>query len=1629
MKKRIISLLMCFCMVVSLLPTSVLAASDEATNDSELTEQSSAQSMTTKASAEKEQIYWAIVNTGNSEEKLVISAAEYLLQDGESYEKQGNGGDAKGSFDVDYKFESPDDPVWHHWWYYITTADVLADGNGKKVAPTYTRYWFYEQKNLTSVNLSGLDMSNVIDAQGMFAECQSITNLDAVADWNVKNVKYMGSMFSDCSGLTSLDISRWKVCNLDDGGGSALASMFYGCSNLTTLALPNFQGKISNTRYMFKNCSKLETLTLPLGFLSQGFSYSSNFAGPLMSEMFYGCSSLTNLDVSGWNVSGVYSMEQLFYNCSSLTNLDVSRWDVSKVKEMEKMFYNCSSLTSLDLAGWDLSIEKYSLVDMFTGCSELSAVNLTGGCPAILYGSTNSDGQNSNGIMLPGSLIAYVKHEETENGKKQSAAWIYPGQSSGMLFVTDGGTLSETDLTDPSKVTVTKDGKTSNGWCEKGNNIPVSNFTNGTVYYPYYRPETCTVSFDANAQGADNPNKRNVKYGETLGTLPTLNRDGYAFLGWFTAAEGGTKVTADTSITYSMTLYARYIANTYTVKFDDNGATSGKMDDQTFSYDTAKNLTPNAFVKTGYTFAGWSTTEDGSVAYKDGEEVKNLSAVDGDEITLYAQWTTNSYTVKFNGNGATSGKMDDQTFGYDVAKKLTQNAFVKTGYAFAGWKDGNDNTYMDEQEVKNLTAVQGDVVTLTAQWTTNSYTVKFNGNGATNGEMADQTFSYDTAKNLTPNAFVKTGYTFAGWKDGNDNTYMDEQEVKNLTAVQGDVVTLTAQWTTNSYTVKFNGNGATSGEMADQTFSYDAAKNLTPNAFVKTGYTFAGWSTTEDGSVAYKDGEEVKNLSAVDGDEITLYAQWTTNSYTVKFNGNGATSGKMDDQTFGYDVAKKLTQNAFVKTGYTFAGWKDGNDNTYMDEQEVKNLTAVQGDVVTLTAQWTPTQYRISYELNGGTNANANPAVYTIEDNDVTLVAPTREGYTFSGWTWEGQTEPTVTAVISKGSTGNKSFTANWMANTYTIHFVGGDGTEGSTVDVSATYDQSVKLMPNGFTKADWKFLGWRTSNATTVEYTDGQTVTNLTADDDATVTLYAVWQEKSEFNPNLEVQHQIYDGHAKEFTLDGGYTIAYKQGAETVSEPIEAGTYDVVITKAADDDHKAYLRTFEGGLIIDKADVTNTAKDNQHCIFGDTYDVSSLFEKDVNAGEATYALAENTDEGAGSAKLDGTILTITKAGTIKITMTTAGTNNYNAGVAVTATLTVDKASPKVNISVDKASVVGGGTVKLTVSGVPNGGKVTVTQTDDRGSTAENLDLTANGEISVRLSNMVAKYTFTVVYDGDDNHNGDKDSCEVSVTRRTSSVANPGNTISVPSTPNGTVTVTPSTASKDTTVTITTKPNEGYELGDLTVKDANGNTLPLTDKGDGKYTFTMPDSKVSVEAEFVKAASTGFVDVPVNAYFADAVKWAVDRGITNGLSDTMFGPYESCTRAQIVTFLWRAAGSPEPKTVSSFSDVPASAYYAKAVAWAVENGITNGMTETTFEPNATCTRGQSVTFLYRALKGTASGSASFTDVAPDAFYADAVNWAVANNVTNGTSATTFSPNADCTRAEIVTFLYRAYQGK
>lgn len=249
-------------------------------------------------------------------------------------------------------------------------------------------------------------------------------------------------------------------------------------------------------------------------------------------------------------------------------------------------------------------------------------------------------------------------------------------------------------------------------------------------------------------------------------------------------------------------------------------------------------------------------------------------------------------------------------------------------------------------------------------------------------------------------------------------------------------------------------------------------------------------------------------------------------------------------------------------------------------------------------------------------------------------------------------------------------------------------------------------------------------------------------------------------------------------------------------------------------------------------------------------------------------------------------------------------------------------------------------------------------------------------------------------------------------------------------TENGSVSVSPKNASQGDRVTVTAEPDAGYELDSLKVLDKNGKELELTDKGDGKFTFIMPAGKVEVKAVFTEEVKISpFRDVPTDAYYYEAVKWAQKKGITGGIGDGLFGPNQPCTRAQIVTFLWRAAGSPVVNYAMDLTDVPGDAYYAEAVRWALSQGITTGTADGRFSPNAPCTRAQAVTFLFRASKASADGAPAFSDVAADAYYAEAVKWATDNGITNGTTSSTFSPGSGCTRAQIVTFLWRLYAEK
>ena len=344
--------------------------------------------------------------------------------------------------------------------------------------------------------------------------------------------------------------------------------------------------------------------------------------------------------------------------------------------------------------------------------------------------------------------------------------------------------------------------------------------------------------------------------------------------------------------------------------------------------------------------------------------------------------------------------------------------------------------------------------------------------------------------------------------------------------------------------------------------------------------------------------------------------------------------------------------------------------------------------------------------------------------------------------------------------------------------------------------------------------------------------------------------------------------------------------------------------------------------------------------------------------------------------------------------------------------------------------------------GVKEQDLVTLTMKYNDGATADSTYNVASGTTITLPTPRRSGYTFNGWYDGSKFYAaGASYTVSATVTLNASwsyissgsSSYDPTYSVSTPSkTENGSVTVSPKNASKGDTVTVTVKPDSGYVLETLTVTDKNGNELTLKDKGNGKYTFTMPTGKVEVKATFMEDNSmlNFFYDVPNNAYFYEAVKWAVKNGITTGVGNYLFAPEQPCTRAQIVTFLWRAAGSPEPKgAASGMTDVVSGSYYEKAVAWAIENGITTGTTTSTFSPDATCTRAQSVTFLFRAIGKLVDSKAEFSDVLTDSYYANAVAWAVENGVTNGIGDGLFGPDNSCTRAQIVTFLFRAYQGK
>ena len=333
--------------------------------------------------------------------------------------------------------------------------------------------------------------------------------------------------------------------------------------------------------------------------------------------------------------------------------------------------------------------------------------------------------------------------------------------------------------------------------------------------------------------------------------------------------------------------------------------------------------------------------------------------------------------------------------------------------------------------------------------------------------------------------------------------------------------------------------------------------------------------------------------------------------------------------------------------------------------------------------------------------------------------------------------------------------------------------------------------------------------------------------------------------------------------------------------------------------------------------------------------------------------------------------------------------------------------------------------LQTAVDAVKDGQTIIVTKDTDGASVSGDKSFFIEEEIGVSKVQLTAASGYNLTINGNEY--------TVSPRHSSSGSGTTTYTVTVGSVSNGTVTSSHKSAASGATVTLTVKPADGYTVEAVTAKDAKGNAVKVTEK-DGKYTFAMPASNVTVSASFVKKgeqpAAKLFDDVAQGAYYYDAVKWAVDKGVTNGKTSNLFGSDDPCTRAQIVTFLWRAAGSPAASASVSFTDVKDSDYYAKAVAWAVEKGITNGTGDGKFSSDDTCTRAQCAAFLYRAAGSPeVTDAAAFSDVAADAYYAKAVAWAEKNGITNGLGNGKFGSDNSCTRAQIITFLYRTYQDK
>ena len=1049
----------------------------------------------------------------------------------------------------------------------------------------------------------------------------------------------------------------------------------------------------------------------------------------------------------------------------------------------------------------------------------------------------------------------------------------------------------------------------------------------------------------------------------------------------------------------------------YKVSFDLNGGSGTFADAYT---DTDGHLTlptaePTPPTKTPQVFfAGWYT------AAENGEKISE-NTVFTENTTIYAQYVEHQHNwVNFTvdtQDASTIIATCGNTLGHigEQSATIKINAPALTVYGGAGSEAATITNNISGVTAPSIVYKKGDTVLDAAPTDAGTYTASITlsevdiGNGQTGNVTASVTYTIDT--------IAIKGILV----DLDDYTYGAETAPAPVLLNNGEVVggnlTLVEKDDTKSVEYYYKATAFLKSETENIDSLADAAgvfTELTPTTFdVGKHYVMAVITGDNYSNVPYTTQSvfEVRQNTAavrtapgtptVDGTTVTVAA--ADLSKTLEYS--------LDGQTW---LPVTMDEN-----GQFTAQWPNAVTNAALLLREAADGNYAQPSASAQGSQITTTTFTVTYDANGGIDA---PDAATVT-KDKTVQASgqgtmTRAGYTFAGWNTAADGSGTA---YTMGKTVNTGLTlyAQWTVNTYTVIYDANGGT-GAMAPMSFTYDEAQALTETAFTWAGHIFLGWSKTSRGSVQYQDKQTVKNLT--DSENVTLYAVWA-KDLYNVNGSVQSaetgkidiELVQGNNSFGSTEVTYDTANAAVPFTLNA-IPAGTYNLIAKQGG--------KTMTVAVIITDDHV---ALEPITMPEGDT---SSVL--DVSGSETPAVVVSGLDQLAADEEID------------------------ERSVTVTMTVEAQEAGEAAEAAEEIREVANSGSsfvyldIKITKE-IYNEGNLESTETiTETGNTLEFVipfDFSGKSTVKVyRYHDGVAEALTEADTGEEGTYRLDRDNGRIYVYAEKFSTYvigyKPNNyvpgayALTILESEHGTVSVSKMIPDEDTEVTVTVTPDEGYELDSITLTKLNGNEVPLTKNADGTYTFTQPGSNVTITATFKeieKPAKVFFTDVPENSYYYDAVKWAAENGIAQGTSETTFSPKDSTTRAQMVTFLWRAAGEPEPTiAATAFTDIDESAYYYKAVLWAYENGITKGTSETTFSPEATVTRAQSVTFLYRALSGAPGEENPFLDVKDGTYYTDAVKWAAEKGITLGTSATTFSPDKNCLRAQIVTFLYRAY---